>query len=232
MRQHGAASVAAALSEEEAENQTRHTREDVDDESAREIECTELREEAAAPDPVRHGVIEENDPEQDKENEGAETDALGKRAADECRCNNSKHTLKRNKGEFRDRCVRQCAHAHPRESELRQTADEAAVRSEYHRIAEEHPLDGDQRHHEEALHDGRQHVLAAHHTAVEERQPRRHDKHHRRADEHIGGIAAVDRPRLCRERRAAECRHEEECSPRNLSPSFHKNPPMSLMEDP
>ena len=59
--------------------------------------------------------------------------------------------------------------------------------------AHHHPDQADhaQRHH--ALQHRRDHVLQAHHPAVEEREPRRHQQHQRRGRQHPGHVARVDR---------------------------------------
>ena len=51
------------------------------------------------------------------------------------------------------------------------------VRPERQRVADDHPLDADERDDDEALHDRRQDVLLAGEPAVEEAQPRRHEEH-------------------------------------------------------
>ena len=62
--------------------------------------------------------------------------------------------------------------ARPREPDEVEAADEAAVgRAERQRVAEEDPLDAQERDRDERVHERREHVLAAHHAAVEERQP-------------------------------------------------------------
>ena len=193
VREHCRPAVAAALAEQDAERETGDTGEDVDDEAARKVERAELREEAAAPDPVRHRVVDEDGPEQDEERERAELHALRERTRDERRRDDGEHALERDERELGNRAVLENVHADVREAELLKAADEAAdVRTERHRITEDQPLDGNHRDDEETLHDGREHVLAPHHATVKEAKTRCHEENQGRADEDPGSIARVN----------------------------------------
>ena len=74
-----------------------------------------------------------------------------------------------------------------------EVADEPAVPGVAEGQAEhdDRPQDGEQAHGEEVLHEHAEHVLAADHAAVEERQARRHEQHEGRRDQHPCGVAGV-----------------------------------------
>ena len=193
MRNHGELAVAAARAEQDADRQAGHTGKDVDDEAAGEVKRAELCEEAAAPYPVSHRVVDEDGPEQDQDSKGCEAHALCERARDEGRRDDGEHALEGDEGELRDRAVLEDVEADTGKADLVEAADEAAdVRAERHGIAEDDPLNGDHRDDEETLHDGRQDVLAADHAAIEERETRCHYKDQGCTDEHPGRIASVN----------------------------------------
>ena len=193
VRQHRELAVAAALAEQDADRQAGYTGEDVDDEAAGEVKCAELREEAAAPYPVCHRVVDEDGPEQDQDRKGCEAHALCKRAGNQGRRDDGEHALERDECELRDGAVLEDVEADTGKADLVEAADEAIdIRAERHGITEDDPLNGDHRDDEETLHDGRQDVLAADHAAVEERETRCHDEDQGCADEHPGRIASVN----------------------------------------
>ena len=193
VRQHGRLAIALALANQHAEREARDTRENVDDEAASEVERAELREEAAAPDPMCHRVVDQDRPEQDEQRERAELHALGKRSRDERRRDDGEHALERDEREFRNRAALEHVEADIGKPEFLEAADEAThIRAERHRVAENHPLHRNHRHDEEALHDGREHILAADHAAVEEPEAGGHDEYQGRADEDPGRIARVN----------------------------------------
>ena len=74
--------------------------------------------------------------------------------------------------------VRECpGAADVLQAKVVQIADDAAlVRPERQRVADDHPLHADEPHHDEALHDGAEHVLAADKPRVEEAESRRHEQ--------------------------------------------------------
>ena len=84
--------------------------------------------------------------------------------------------------------------AHSFQADEVEVSDQASVTrvAERERVPEDHP---DHRHDaqgEEVLHEHREDVLGAHHAAVEEREPRSHEHHECRRNEHPCGIASID----------------------------------------
>ena len=152
----------------------------MDDQAAGEVEGAEFSEEAAAPYPVGHGIVNKEGPEQDEDDEGVELHAFGKSPGNEGRRDDSEHALKGDEGQFRNR------------------SDEAVnVGTEGHGIADENPFDRNHGDDEEALHNRCQYVFIADHAAVEEAQARRHEKDEGGTDEYPGRVARVYRSR-CR----------------------------------
>ena len=64
--------------------------------------------------------------------------------------------------------------------------------AEGERVADERPDDADEAHREEAVHDRGEHVLRRDHAAVEQGEPRCHEQHQCRRDQHPRGVAGVD----------------------------------------
>ena len=91
-------------------------------------------------------------------------------------------------GELMDAVERQ-----PAQEDAAQAADDGAARREGEAVADDQPEHRDQAGDGEALHDRGEHVLLAHHAAVEQRQARNgHHQHERRRGQHPGGVAGVE----------------------------------------
>jgi hypothetical protein len=69
------------------------------------------------------------------------------------------------------------------------------------------PLQADDAHRHEALHNNRQNIFAAHEPAVEKGQSRRHQHHQGRPQQHPCGVAMVDW--ICLARPCRSCRHQK-----------------------
>ena len=170
----------------------------MDDQTAGEVKGAEFSEEAAAPDPMSHGIINEEGPEQDEDDEGVELHAFGKSTGNEGRRDDGKHALEGDEGQFRNRSVVENSHADSGEADFIKRSDEAVnVGTEGHGIADENPFDRNHGDDEEALHNRCQYVFIADHAAVEEAQARRHEKDEGGTDEYPGRVARVYRSR-CR----------------------------------
>ena len=131
-----------------------------------------------------------------EEEERRELLALGERARDERRRDDREHHLEGHEDLVRDRLGVGIERLHPDtpKSDPLQSADDAAfIRAERQAVAPEDPLDRDDRHDDEALHQRAERVLLTHHPAVEEREPRgRHQEHQRAGGQHPGRVALVD----------------------------------------
>jgi hypothetical protein len=104
------------------------------------------------------------------------------------------------------------------------------VRREGQAVAEEDPLHGDDRDHDETLHQSGEDILAAHHSGVKEREARRrHQEHQRRRGEYPGGIASADLGIIDREGGCgAEYQHSErESEGSNQHTQSHQGHPLS-----
>ncbi len=193
----GLRAVERAAADHEGDDEGGHARADVDDGAAGEVERAELEQPAVdRPDPVGQRRVDEDRPEDREEDEGAEALALGEGAGDEGRRDGREHQLERGEQDERDgdRVDGRRLHADTVEERVVEAADEAHavdVRPEREGEADDDPDDADQRQPEEAVHDRRQDVLAAHEPAVEQGQARQHDHHQRRGHQHPGGIATI-----------------------------------------
>ncbi len=192
---HRLMAVPAPLSEHDAGHERADPRGDVHDRAAREVERAPLRADpAAAPHPVAEWRVDERAPEEHEDHVGLELDPLRDRAADERRRDDREHELEHHERVVRDRrreSVRLVGHSV--QAQPRERAEEPLhVRSEGDRVAVEHPRDRDQGRQEEAVHEGRQHVLPADEPAVEERETwYGHHEHERGRGEHPRGVAGV-----------------------------------------
>ena len=197
MRNHGDFPIAIAFAQEDAERQARDTGEDVDDQAAGEVQGAEFSQEAAAPDPVCHGVVNEDGPEQDEDDESVELHAFRKGPCNQGRSNDGEHALESDESHFRNGPVFQDGHADTGQADFIKRTDETInICAECHGVADEDPFYGNHGDDEETLHDRRQDVLIADHAAIEEAQARCHDEYQGGADEDPGRIACIDRPRI------------------------------------
>ena len=200
---------------------------------ASEVEGAELVQEAAvAPNPVRQRIVDERRPEQREEHEGGELLPLGESAGDERRGNGGEHHLEEHERLVRDRRrVRRIGRrTDPAQAgELEPAEEPSPVGSERQGVAEQHPLDRHEAEHDEALHQRGERVLLAHHSAVEERQPRRgHEEHQRAAHEHPRRVALVDHrssaPATGRNRAPAAWRFGCKCNTSGAAPDLRVRP--------
>ena len=74
----------------------------MDDQAAGKVESPQLGQKTAAPDPVCHGIIDEDGPEEYKNTERTEADPFGKGPCNEGRRNDGKHALEGNEGQLRN----------------------------------------------------------------------------------------------------------------------------------
>jgi len=142
-----------------------------------------------------HRVIDQRRPQQAEDQEGLEADALHKRAGDQRRGDHRKHHLVSGEEQEGDGggVVRVWRRSHAGQPQVAQAAHESAhIGAERQGEAEQNPLQADERHHDEAEVQRGEHVLLAHHSAVEERQSRGHHQHQRGGDQNPGGVACVD----------------------------------------
>ena len=167
----------------------------VHDDAAGEIQHAHLLEPAAvAPDPVAHGIINQDGPGQGKDQKRPEAQAFGHGPGNQRRRDGREHALEHGEGQMGHGCgvVRVGRRADAGKPRPAQGADQSLdVRAEGQGIAEVDPFERDQGNQDEALHDGAEHVFLAHHAAVEKGQSRNHEQHQRRTDEDKGRIAAL-----------------------------------------
>ena len=78
------------------------------------------------------------------------------------------------------------------EAEEVEVPDQAPdIGAERERVTDEHPQDRYETQRKDALHDRPEHVLGSDHAAVEQREPRGHEHHHRGCDENESGISSI-----------------------------------------
>ena len=98
---------------------------------------------------------------------------------------------------------------HAVEKQPRQVAQIGPVAGEREAVADHRPDHGRQAAGRERLHADREHVLLAHHAAVEQRQARHgHHQHQRRRRQHPGGVAGIQGGRLVLRERAGARRQQ------------------------
>ena len=140
-------------------------------------------------------IVDEGGPEQHEDQKAAELDPLCDRAGDEGRRDDGEHHLVDHEGLMGDGggVAGIGLQADAVQADPGQAADQAVdVRPEGDAVSPQDPLDTDDGHQDEALHDGSQHVVPSDHPAVEQRQAGRgHHEHQRGRGEHPRGVAAV-----------------------------------------
>ena len=88
----------------------------MNNQAAGKVESAELGQEAAAPYPVGHGIVNEDSPEQDEHCKRMEFHPFGKRAGNQGRRNNGEHALEGDESQFGNRAVSQDGHADARQA--------------------------------------------------------------------------------------------------------------------
>ena len=165
----------------------------MDDEAAGKIQRTELSQEAAAPYPVCHRIVNQDSPEKDKDGKSSEFHALCKGTSDECWGNDGKHALESHKGEFGDRAVFENIHTDTGQAEFIEAADETVdISAEGHGITNQYPFDRNHGNDEETLHDGGQYIFTANHAAIKESKSGSHNEDQGRTDEDPSRIARIN----------------------------------------
>jgi hypothetical protein len=132
---------------------------------------------------VGNRVVDHRRPDQGEQDERLVAHALGKSARNQRWRNDREHRLKDHVRLVRDgrAVVRIGGEPDPIQSPPAEPAQQAAadVGPECQAVPPQRPLDTDHADDDEALHDGRQGVLAADQAAIEERQAWRHQQHQR-----------------------------------------------------
>jgi hypothetical protein len=233
VRRHVFLAVALSLADHEAAHQGGDAGVEMDDQAAGEVEHARRTEEAAAPYPVSHRHIDEEQPQAHEPHHRRELHAFGEGAGDdrrrddgEGRLIHQEDVLRHRLGEIVDAAQQILAEG------ARQRADHAVQRpaiGEGQRIAGHEPQHRHQRGDREGLHAGREHVLLAHHAGVEQRQARDvHHQHQHRGHQQPCGVAGVDlglvgrrcgrsNEHCARQRRAEAQNRVEHLPPRVLS---------------
>ena len=156
---------------------------------------------AAAPHPMGDRAIDQDQPRAHEQHESGELHAVGERAGDQCRGDDGEGHLEAHIDRFRDR-PRQRADrvdGHRLQEEIFEAADPpierlAVIGREGDRVADDHPQHGDDAGRPKGLSDGSEHVLLAHHAAIEEGKARdRHHQHERGGCQHPRRVAGIDR---------------------------------------
>ncbi len=141
------------------------------------------------------GVVHDGAPEHQEEHERLELHPLREGARDERRGDRGEHALVNHVGLMRHGrgIVRIGLQADAAQTDPVEPADEpATVGPEAERIAPENPGDADKGDRDDALQHRAEHVLAAHHAAVEKRQRRRHQHDERGRQQQKRGVSCVD----------------------------------------
>ena len=201
MRRHVLRTQTDALAQDQAGDQGRGTGVQVNDRTTGIVHRTSRAQPAAAPHPMGDRAIDEDQPQPHEPEEGAELHAVGQRAGDQGRGDDREGHLEEHVDRFRNR-ARQRGNAgelHRTQEQIAEAADPVVhalvgIGGEGQAVADHHPQHGDQRGGAEALRQRRQHILLAHHAAIEQAQARNgHHQHQRRGGQHPGGVARVQR---------------------------------------
>ena len=203
MRRHRFLAVAESLAKHESAHQARDTRVDVNDRAAGEVENTLGGPEAARrlPHHVRDRRVDEERPQAHEPEHRREFHAVSERTGNQRGRDDGKCHLERHVDRLGNRRP-EMTHRHLSGLFLEQHAvqeqpveapEERAARDERDAVAGDDPEHGYEAGDREALHHRRQHVLLAHHAAIEQRKPGdRHQQHQRGRSEHPRRVAAVD----------------------------------------
>ena len=152
-----------------------------------------------APDPVRDRRVDQQRPQPMNHSRAENFMRSAKAPADQRRGDDREGHLEHHVDRFRDRLrrdrsiERRARHAACQQERGCRSPMYGAAGGEGEAVADDHPQHGDEAGDREALHDRGEHVLLAHHAAVEQREARdRHQQDERRRCQHPGRVAAVD----------------------------------------
>jgi len=222
MRCHIGLAEALARPEDQGGDETGHASIDVNDRAAGKIEHAGFGQETAAPDPVGHRRIDEERPQAHEPQHGRELHALGKGTGDQGRGDDGEGHLEHREDIFGNR-ARNAVDRYAVVHELAESAHEGiewAAIGEGNRVSDDEPDHGHQCRDGEALHDGGQHVLAAHHAAIEQGQTGNgHHQHQSGGGQHPRRIAGRDRRLrfLCKRRQSLQ---RGQCGQRSRKAEF------------
>ena len=192
MRRHVLGAVAQALAEHARGDQACDAAVDVDHRAAGEVEGAERPDPAAGtPHPVRDRRVDDDPPEPREPEHRRKPHPVGEGAADQRRGDDREGHLERHEDALGDRAG-QRVDAHAAQEQALQAAEIGPLAAERQAVAERHPDQGREAAGGEDLHAHREHVLLAHHAAVEHREAG--DGHHqdqRGRGQHPGGVAGI-----------------------------------------
>ncbi|KWV88471.1 hypothetical protein PFLmoz3_01366 [Pseudomonas fluorescens] len=206
MRGHRGGGEAFALAEHDARHQASHTRVDVHNGAAGEVQHAPVPHQAAiaAPDHVRNRRIDQGEPDSHEDQHRGELHTLSESTDDQRRSNDGKGHLEGDEHGFRKQRRRpgDAGWGDTRQERLAHAAEEGIEVDhtlfhtggiERDAVAVDNPQDADQASDGEALHHHRQNILGADHAAVEQRQARDgHEQHQRGGGKHPGGVAGIE----------------------------------------
>ena len=180
----------------------------VHDDSAGEVARAPVRKQAAAPEHVHERVVDRELPDDEEEQIRLEGDAVREGAGDQRRRDDREHHLvgdQHGERNLRGRIDRVDGDA-PQERVVEVPVDPVRAAAEAERVADEPPQDGGDPHRGEALDHDRQRVGAADKPTVEEGEPRRHQHHQARGEEHEARIRTADHGAILQPAAIVSCR--------------------------
>ena len=199
----GAGRPGAALADDDGRNEARHARRNMHHVAAGKVENSPLAHEAASPLPVGNGAVDEEVPEEDEDQERGELHALGDGAGDDSAGDNGEGHLEHHEERLREGPRSRARHDGlarlrvAKQPDLVAAADVVAVvvltaTGEGEGVANSEPEDGDKAGDGKRLHHGREHVLRARETTIEQRQAGDgHHQHQARRGEDPRSVAGV-----------------------------------------
>ena len=149
-----------------------------------------------SPDPVGHGSVDEDRPEDEEEYNRVETDALSACTEHERGSDDSEHHLEEGELQVGDlAAVHHVEFVDAVQKDVIEVTDEGSIAAERERVADDNPGYAHDRGSREALGDHRGHALPSEHASVEECDSGHHDEHERGAhkDPRDGDIDACGR---------------------------------------
>ena len=176
------------------DHQRRNTSCHMHHDAAGKIHRAPRRKPAAAPHPMRHRHIDDQQPQARDQQHRAEFDALDIGADDQRRRDDGERHFEHHIDAFGNGGARM--HGAPRDIGQQrriEIADPGPAAAESQAVAANEPQHRSDTGHRETLHQHRQDILGLHQPAVKQRQGRQgHQQHQRRRTDNPAGIAAID----------------------------------------
>src|ERR1039458_2157281 len=130
------------------------------------------------PYPMGNRIVDNRRPDNSKDQKGGEFHPLSNSTGDECRSNDSKHSLIYHKGHMRDRRSIICVRLQPEPTKpepVKSSYNTVEIRTKGETVPAHNPLNSNNRNSNKTLHIGSQDIFPPDHSAIKHSESRCHE---------------------------------------------------------